>query len=87
MPCCLANASILAYLAEVLRRGVLNVVIDGEHRLARIVNRRRADLLELRDDRAGVVVRHHVLGADRDEVAGAAPGRSSRRRASWRVFR
>jgi hypothetical protein len=27
-------------------------------------------LLELGDDRAGVVVGHHMLGADRDEVAG-----------------
>ncbi len=53
---------------EVRFRLVLNVVVDGEHRLPGVVNRAGADGQELGNDGAGVVVRHHVLGPDGDVV-------------------
>ncbi len=54
----------LGVLLQILRRGVLNVVVDREHRLRRIGNLRRADLLELWNHRAGVVMRHHMARPD-----------------------
>ena len=59
-----------AVLAEVLLGGVLDVVVEGEHRLGGVGDARRADPRELRHHRRGVVVRHHVVGADREEVPG-----------------
>jgi hypothetical protein len=47
---------------EVFLGLVLNVVVDGEYRLPGVGNFVGTDRFELRDDRAGVVVRHHVLG-------------------------
>ncbi len=44
-------------------------MIDGEHWLPWIGDRRRSNLLELWDHRPGVVMRHHVTRANRDEVA------------------
>ncbi len=64
----------LGVLPQILRRDILNVVIDGEHRLRRIRDRRRANLLELRHDRAGVVVRHHMARTNRDEIPRAHDG-------------
>ena len=58
----------LAVLGEIIRRRILNVVIQCEHRLARIGNLLRADALELGNDRAGVVMRHHVRGTDREII-------------------
>src|SRR3984893_15538930 len=59
----------LGVLLQILRRNVLNVVVDGEHRLRRIRNRGGADLLELWDHRAGVVMRHHMSRANRNEIS------------------
>ncbi len=64
----------LGVLLQILRRDILNVVIDGEHRLRRIRDRRGADLLELWDHRAGIVMRHHVARTNRNEIAGAHHG-------------
>ena len=61
----------LCILANILRRKILNIMIDRENRLPRIEYLRRADLLELRNDCPGVVVRHHMLGPNRDEIAAA----------------
>jgi len=47
-------------LLQILRRNVLNIVIDGEHRLRWIGDCRRADLFELGNYCAGVVVRHDM---------------------------
>ena len=58
-------------LVEVLRRRVLDVVIEDEHRLARIVDPRSADRPELLHHGRRVVVGHHVARPDRHEVAGA----------------
>src|SRR5205085_10109882 len=52
-------------------RGVLNIVIDREDRLRWIRDFRSADLFELWNDRAGVVVRHHVTRPDGNEIARA----------------
>ena len=78
----------LGVLAEVLGRGVLNVVVDGKDRLARVMDLESAvaahDRLELAHDRRRVVVGHDVLGADVDVVPGVGlparfqPGRVSR---------
>src|SRR5882724_579710 len=59
----------LGVLLQILRCDILNVVIDSEHWLPWIADRCRADLLELWDHRAGIVMRHHMARADRDEVA------------------
>src|SRR6476660_5246769 len=59
----------LRILRQIFGRSILDVVIDREHWLCRISNRRRADLLELRNHRAGVVVRHYMARANRDEIA------------------
>jgi hypothetical protein len=59
----------LGVLLQILRRDVLNVVIDREHGLRRIRDRRCSDLLELRNYGAGVVVRHHMTRANRDKIA------------------
>src|SRR2546430_16167646 len=56
---------------QVFWRDVLNIMIDGEHWLRRICDRRRSNLLELRDHRAGVVVRHHMARPNGDEIAAA----------------
>src|SRR5207247_4195069 len=42
----------LRVFGQIFRRSVLDVVIDGEDRLRRICDRRRADLLELWNYRA-----------------------------------
>ena len=64
-------------LRQIFRRDILNVVIDGEHRLCGIRDRRRADLLELWDHRAGVVMRHHMTRMNRNKIAGAHHGSRS----------
>src|SRR5439155_8717874 len=56
-------------LLQIFRRDVLNIVIDGEHWLRRVRDRGGADLLELWDHRAGVVMRHDVTRPNRDKVA------------------
>ena len=47
-------------LLQIFRRDVLNVVINREYRLRRIRDFRRANLLELGNHRAGVVMRHDM---------------------------
>ena len=74
----------LRVLRQIFRRSVLDVVIDREDRLCRICNRGCADLLEFRNHRAGVVVRHHMARANRNEIAAAHDGA---RRESIRVTR
>src|SRR6266404_2399281 len=61
----------LGVLLQILRRDVLNVVIDRENRLRRIGDFRRADLFEFWNDRAGVVMRHHMARTNRNEIARA----------------
>src|SRR4029077_17310931 len=61
----------LGVLLQILRRDILNVVIDREHRLCRIRDCRGTDLLELWNHGTGVVVRHHMERTDRNEIAGA----------------
>src|SRR6266508_1020452 len=51
----------LGVLLQILRRDILNVVIDGEHGLRRIGDRGRADLLELW---------HHLARANRNKISG-----------------
>src|ERR1700736_4566222 len=58
-------------LLQVLRRDILNVVIDRENRLGRIRDRGRPDLLELGNDGAGVIVRHHMARPNRNEISSA----------------
>ena len=57
-------------LGEVLLRGVLDVVVEGEDRLRRVGHPGRADGAKLRHHRAGVVVGHDVEGPHRDHVPG-----------------
>src|SRR5437868_5456002 len=59
----------LRVLLQILRRNVLNVMIDGEYRLRWICDFRRADLLKLWNYRPGVVMRHHMTRPNRDEIA------------------
>src|SRR6266567_130637 len=61
----------LRVFGQIFRRSVLDVVIDCEDRLRWICDRCRPDLLELWNHGAGVVVRHHVTWANRDEIATA----------------
>src|SRR5436190_21310611 len=61
----------LRVLGQIFRRSILDVMIDGEHWLRRICDRSRADLLELRDHRAGVIVGHYMTWTNRDEIATA----------------
>src|ERR1700681_1837990 len=61
----------LSVFLQILRRDILNVVINREDRLRRIGNRGRADLLELRDNRAGVVMRHDMARTNRNEITGS----------------
>src|SRR5437868_15354766 len=65
----------LRVLLEVLRRDILNVVINGEHRLRRIRYGRGADLLELRNHSAGIVMRHDVAWPNRNKIS-CARGRA-----------
>ncbi len=58
-------------LFQILRRDILNVVIDGEHWLRLICDARRTDLLELRNHRAGIVMRHHMTRTNRNKIARA----------------
>jgi len=60
------EALYLGVLGEVLRGGVLDVVVEGEDRLPRVCDPGRADGAELGQHGAGVVVGHHVRGAHRD---------------------
>ena len=71
MPCSLRERFDLRVLLQILRRDVLNVVIDREYRLRWIRDLRRADLLELRNHRAGVVMRHDMARPNRDKIARA----------------
>ena len=71
MPCSLGERFDLRVLLQILRRDILNVVIDGEYRLRWIRDLRRADLLKLWNHRAGVVMRHHMARPNRDEIARA----------------
>ena len=52
----------------------IHIVIDGEHGLRRIRDRRGADLLKLRDYGASVVMRHHMARTNRNEISGAHHG-------------
>src|SRR6266481_7446396 len=61
----------LGVFLEILRRDILNVVIDCENRLRRIGDGGGADLFELWNYCAGIVVRHHVTRANRNEISGA----------------
>src|SRR5215510_3023649 len=61
----------LRILRQIFGRSILDVVIDREDWLCWIGNRRRADLLELWNHRACVVMRHHVARANRNEIAAA----------------
>ena len=69
----------LRVLGQVFRRSVLDVVIDRKDWLRRIRDGGRADLLELWNHSARVVMRHHVARTNRDEIAAAnhRPGRQS----------
>src|SRR6266550_1707586 len=59
----------LRILRQIFGRSILDVVIDGEHWLCWIGNRCGADLLEFRNHRAGVIMRHYVARANRNEIA------------------
>ena len=61
----------LGVFLQIFWRNVLDVMIDGEHRLRRIRDRRRADLLELWNHRAGVVMRHDMARTNRNEISSA----------------
>ena len=74
MPCSRGERFDLGVLLQILRRDILNVVIDGEDRLRRIRDRRRADLLKLRNHRAGIVMRHHMTRPNRNEISRADHG-------------
>src|SRR6266496_3554510 len=59
----------LRVLRQILRRSILDVMIDGKDWLRWICDASRPDLLELWDYRAGVVVCHHVTRTNGDEIA------------------
>jgi len=61
----------LAVLGQVGLRLVLNVVVERENRLARIVDAIGTDGAKLLHDRGGVVVSHHVARSQRYDIAGA----------------
>src|SRR4029078_6309468 len=61
----------LRVLRQIFGRSILDVVIDGEDWLRGGGNRRRADLFEFRNYRAGVVMRHYMARANRDEISAA----------------
>src|SRR5437868_10193106 len=61
----------LRVLLEVLRRDILNVVINGEYRLRRIRDGRSADLFELWNYCAGVVMGHDMARPNRNKIARA----------------
>src|ERR1700682_4106782 len=67
----------LGVLLQVLWGNVLDVVIDREHRLRRIGDRRGADLLEFWNHRAGVVMRQHMARTNRNKISGAHYGARS----------
>src|SRR5207253_777006 len=48
---------------------VLDVVVESEHNLVRVVNFFCADTLELAHHRGGVVMGHHAMRADGNEVS------------------
>src|SRR5437868_15067406 len=56
-------------LLQILRRDILNIMIDGEDRLRWIRDLRRADLPKLWNNRAGVIMRHHMTRPNRHEFA------------------
>ncbi len=58
---------------QVLGRVVLDVVIEREHRLLRIVDARGSDGAELRHHRSRVVVGHHVVGSHREVITRDQP--------------
>src|SRR5205085_10061205 len=60
----------LRVFLQILGRDILHVVIDGEDRLRWICDLHRADLLKLWNNRAGVVMRHHMTRAYCNEVSG-----------------
>jgi len=64
----------LRVLGQVRLARVLDVVVQGEDRLPRIVHPARAELLELQQHRRGVVVGHDVVGDQGDEVSGVQFG-------------
>ena len=74
MPCSRGERFDLGVFLQILRRDILNVVIDREHRLRRIRDRGRADLLELWNHGAGVVMRHDMARTNRNEISGAHDG-------------
>ena len=61
----------LCILRQIFGRSILDVVIDCEDWLRRIGNRCCADLFKFRNHRTGVVMRHHVARANRNEIAAA----------------
>ena len=61
----------LCILFKIFRRYVLNVVINREDRLRRISNFRRANLLELGNYRAGVVVCHDMTRPNGNKIPSA----------------
>src|SRR5439155_17451888 len=61
----------LRIFSQIFGRSILDIVIDGEDWLCRIGNRCRADLFEFRNYRAGVVVRHYMARANRNEITAA----------------
>ena len=58
----------LCILLQIFRRNVLNVVINREYRLRRIRDFRRANLFELGNHRAGVVMRHDMTRPNRNKI-------------------
>src|SRR5207302_10352739 len=60
-------------------RRVLNIVIDRKDRLRRIGNLGRADLFELRNNRAGIVMRHDMARTNGNKISRAhnRPSRES----------
>src|SRR5262249_52452100 len=61
----------LCILRQVVGRSILDVVIDREDGLCWIRNRCCADLFKFRNHSAGVVVRHDVTRANRNEITAA----------------
>ena len=60
-----------AVLGQVFLAPVLDVVVQGEDGLARLVDPLRADGLELLHHGRGVVVRHHVARTHAEEITRA----------------
>src|SRR5436305_6385991 len=77
------DGAILLLIGLVL---ILNVVIQREYRLLRVVQLLSANCLELRHNRRRVVIGHEMEGADGDEVSTAKRTIGSFRQVSLRDF-